>query len=441
MTDKVFPITSNNHVELLLDGEEYKEKYLSLIQKANSIIHLQTYIFSLDEFGRAVCNELIKASHRGVAIYVLVDSVGSNDFSSEVENELKSFGINFFRFNGIRLKFLYRWGRRLHHKVLLIDQTICIVGGINVQSPYDFIGDVPRLDFAVYLEGAVTLKISDYCQKLLNTECGNVFHFKNYHNKYSRNTDGYDVGISVNDWVYGHRKLTRQYALLTIEATSDITIINSYFFPRKKFMKQLAAAAKRGVRVRLILPIMSDWPSYILASEYLYEYFLKNNVEVYRWKNSILHGKLASIDGTWSTIGSYNLNYTSYQQNLEMNVNVYSRKFTQIVNFEIEKIINEGCERVHESTFSENSSFRIKISRMFFYLILSIVANLSIGLTFQDEVSKKNRFLNSLRFSASILFFIMGIFGLMLPVLPGIPFFVISFLLIYRQVLLNKKRG
>lgn len=223
------------------------------------------------------------------------------------------------------------------------------------------------------------------------------------------------------------------------DAQHQITIINSYFFPRKKFMKQLTDAVDRGVRVRLILPKYSDWPSYILASEYLYSFFLERGVEIYQWKKSILHGKLATVDHEWSTIGSFNLNYTSYQQNLELNVDIYSNEFTTFLNCEIDKLIIEGCQRVEINDFKEVCSFKTRIARLFFYLILSLIANFSIGLTFQDDYNKQHRLFHILRITGAIFFFMLGLIGSLLPLVPGFPFFIMSFLLVYKQLLMNKK--
>jgi len=199
-------------------------------------------------------------------------------------------------------------------------------------------------------------------------------------------------------------------------------------------------ARKRGVRVRLILPKYSDWPSYILASEYLYGYFLKNDVEIYQWTKSILHGKLATIDDHWATIGSFNLNYTSYQQNLEMNVNVYSEGFTAELKAKIEDIIANGCVKLDAKTFTISSPLSLRFKRLFYYLILALVANFSIGLIYQEDNNKENRFYNLLRIVGALFFLTLGFIGAILPVVPGFPFFIIAFLLVYKQILMNNKR-
>lgn len=438
MKRALFPITKNNHVEFFEDGETYYEKFLNCIRGATKSIHLQTYIFEIDRIGIKVQEELILAARRGVEVCVLVDSIGSRNLTLKAEKEFIDAGIHFCRFNGIQIKWLYRWGRRLHHKILLIDYKEAMVGGINVLYACLPGLNFPQLDFAVYLKGPETVELAHYCQR--------IFKKASQHNRpikkitdYIQVPHGYEVGISINDWINGRSKITKQYSRMTIEAQHSITIINSYFFPRKKFMRQLTEAAARGVRVRLILPRYSDWPSYIMASEYLYEYFLKRGVEIYLWNKSVLHGKLATIDQSWSTIGSFNLNYTSYQQNLEMNVDIYSEDFTKDLNEKIEGYITEGCEKIDPAIFEERYTFKVRMSRLFFYLILAIIANFSIGLSFQDDHNKEHRFYHILRILGSLFFFILGLMGALLPIIPGFPFFIISFLLVYKQILLNRK--
>ncbi len=445
MTHNFFHHSKKNKVEYFLDGSDYQKKYLNLIKNAQYNIHLQTYIFELDDFGKKVYDELILAAKRGIKIYLLIDSVGSSLFNESAEDELKSFGVFFFRFNGIQFKWLYRWGRRLHHKILLIDEEFSFIGGINVNSKFDHESKTHQLDFALFLQGSANKELTQYVQNVFKKSSGiktMIFSkiplpLLNHHPSLKKDVD---VKILVNDWVFRRWQITKDYAHKTQNAKHSITIINSYFFPRRVFMRQLSDASKRGVKVRLILPKFSDWPSYILASEFLYSYFLKNGIEIYQWNKSILHGKMAIIDHDWCTIGSFNLNYTSYQQNLEMNVNLYSEDFTKILLKEIEHLIEFGCNKIDADDFIKNCPLNIKIKRFFYYVIAALVANFSIGMTYQEDDSKGNQIYNLMRTVGATFFLILGIVGSLIPILPGFPFLIISFLLIYKQILLNKKK-
>ncbi len=387
----VFKSTTLNHIEFFEEGDAYYQSYLDLIRSAEQSIHLQTYIFEMDTFGSQVQKELIRAGLRGVKVYLLIDRFGSMNFSENSAYELVKAGVHFCRFNGFQLKWLGLWGRRLHHKVLLVDQTKSFVGGINVvSSSFGLKNAVPQLDFALYLEGPVIEALTTYCQQIFKRASTHDITFEPVRERKKSVTNPDTLlKISINDWFKRRRQIAKQYSWLVKSAKKDIVIINSYFFPRKKFMKELKLAARRGVRVRLILPKYLDWPSYVLASQFLYSYFLKNGIEIYQWKSSILHGKLATIDNTASTVGSFNLNYTSYQQNLEMNVDVSSQKFTDELNLKIENWILTGCEKIEEMEFVERASLKAKLLRFVFYLGLSFIANFSIGLAFQSPKDHK----------------------------------------------------
>lgn len=391
MRGDLFLKPSNNHVEFFEEGEAYYQRFINLIENAQATIHLQTYIFEMDRFGSQIQTILVSAAKRGVKVYLLVDRFGSMNLASDFMNKLVTSGVSFYRFNGFQFRWLGQWGRRLHHKILLVDGTKAFVGGINVLScSFGITTAVPQLDFAVYLEGPITKDLTSYCQQIYSRASRREVSFDpNSDSTRSIGDQKIKLKISINDWFSRRRQIAKQYLWLIRHAKKDIVIINSYFFPRRKFLRQLKLAVKRGVRVRLILPKYLDWPSYVLASQYLYSYLFKNGIEIYEWKKSILHGKLATFDNQASTLGSFNLNYTSYQQNLEMNVDILSQEFTEDLNQKIEYWIASGCERVLEKKFIANASLLTKILRFSYYHLLSFVSSFSVRLAFQETKARK----------------------------------------------------
>lgn len=436
MSEVLFKKTCHNKVDLLFDGNDYDELYIKLINEAVESIHIQVYIFDIDEFGKRVFESILQAKKRGVEVYVLVDAVGSNNLDEQRANTLQEAGVHFCKFNGIAFERLYKWGRRLHHKVLLTDQNKAIVGGINIVSPYvDSNFQAPRLDFAVYLEGPITKELTSYCEDLFTKNFGSVqFTLAKWPISHE---DGFEAQVSVNDWMQRRSQITKDYIDLVDGAKNEITIINSYFFPRRRFMKRLAEASKRGVKVRLILAKYSDWPSWILASEYLYYYFLKHDIEIYLWNKSILHGKIATVDGRWSTIGSFNLNYTSYQGNLEMNIDVFSDNFAKDLDKRIDDLITTGCEKVDPVEFRNIFSLP---KRFFYYLLLSVISNFSLAFIFQEDEQNHDvaKITAIARLVVAAAFMAFGIFGLLVPGIVGFPFVAISLFILSKHFILNK---
>jgi cardiolipin synthase len=399
-----------NRADFLIESDSYYNLFIELIRNAKKSVHLQTYIFDMDDFGTKVHAALKQASLRGVLVYVMLDSVGSKNFSFKNETDLNIKNIYFCRYNRFGYSWLFQWGRRLHHKVLLVDNDKSIVGGINVtKSGYGVVVNQQQMDFAVYLEGPIIIELTRYCELIFKRECQKQEKKSNlmssnhdeiinraYENKINA-TDkvvasdrSVDLQVIINDWVVKRWQISSQYSKLARNAKKSITIINSYFFPKQKFIKELIEAANHGVRVRLILPKKSDWPTYILASQYLYSYFLRNGIEIYEWEKSILHGKLSTVDGLITTVGSFNLNYTSYKQNVEMNITIFSKQFTENLDLVIQEIIDVGCKKIDKLEYASQTSFRLKTVQFFCYLILSIIASLSVILTFQDNNKHKH---------------------------------------------------
>ncbi len=389
MKNKMYKMTNHNQVTLFKDSDDYYAKYLAMIKSATISIHLQTYIFEMDTFGSSVASELLHARMRGVEVYLIVDGIGSRNLPRDIGLNFKRHGIHFYRFNILKISSFLQFARRLHHKILIIDDACAMVGGINVFKPSREIEILPRLDFAVFLRGSVVNEVIHYCEDVFWTVSKQKVKFKKMGIQDSWEP-GLKVGLSINDKFFRRTQIAKLYNRLINEAQNEISIINSYFFPSHKLKKQLIAAVNRGVRVKLILPLYSDWRSYIYASEYLYEYLLKNGIEVYQWKKSILHGKLATVDDSWATIGSFNLNFTSYQQNLELNINIFSEEFTRFLNAEIQNMITDGCDKIELDEFKKQTNMRKSILRYFFYTLLTLVSSFTCDLLFLKFNSKNN---------------------------------------------------
>ena len=214
MEHNFFQISKYNQATFFHNGKSYREEYLRLIQNAKKSIHLQTYIFMMDSFGKLVHGELIKASKRGVKVYLIVDSVGSRLLNHKSEKELIDSGINFLRFNRIQLKWLYSWGRRLHHKILLIDEQESFVGGINVLASEISASAAPQLDFAIFLKGPVIARLTQYCQMIFKKTSLKKIHFSPI-TELPPIPGGVELKIMINDWVYRRWQITRQYNHLT----------------------------------------------------------------------------------------------------------------------------------------------------------------------------------------------------------------------------------
>jgi cardiolipin synthase len=136
------------------------------------------------------------------------------------------------------------------------------------------------------------------------------------------------VRVLSNDRRRNRRQIERAYLNEIRGARERVLITNSYFIPGRRVRRALAEAARRGVSVRVLLPVDSDVPAVKYATRYLYSTLLKRGIELYEWGESILHSKTAVIDRAWCTVGTHNLDHRSWAYNLEINVVVEDPQVT-----------------------------------------------------------------------------------------------------------------
>jgi len=359
--------TIHNKVKIVRGGADYFNAIEKIADNARYTLHLQTYIFDEDETGARVANALIRAAQRGVHVYMLLDGYASKHLSSKFIAGIKDAGVQFGFFQPIFKSDLFYLGRRLHHKVIVADSNVCMVAGINVSNRYNDIGTAKAwLDWAVYAEGEVAKQLNDVCIKIWNRP---VFRKKYIDNpRYvpaPLPSEECAVRIRRNDWVYKQTEITESYRELFYHARSHITIMTGYFWPPQKLLNRMAMAAKRGVKIKLILTAKADVPLSKYTERYLYSWLFRNNIEVYEYQANILHGKIAVRDNEWLTAGSYNMNNISAFASVELNLDVKNSAIATEVTDTLDSIIEKDCLQITQAEFYTSSHV---VKRLFYYL-------------------------------------------------------------------------
>jgi cardiolipin synthase len=337
-----------SHVELVKSGTDFFEKAYEIIQKSKHKIHLQTYIFADDETGLEAIKHLADAVKRGVKVYLLIDAFGSHELKSGTIKTIKEIGINFRTYSPLFSGYKIRFGRRLHHKILIADEKEALIGGINFDNNYHLQGkDSPWLDYAVFVTGHICEETAIMCERLwsgkgyfrrrkkiapAHMEAGDKHHFVK-------------VKLQQNDWLYGKKGISRGINNSIRHAKSSVVILASYFLPGRKMRISLKNASKRNVKVKIILPGLSDVKLVKYAMTYWYAWLLRNNVELYEWNKTILHGKLIAVDDNWASIGSYNINHLSHFSSIETNLEVNNEAFSRKVKTEMDQVM-AGCNKI-----------------------------------------------------------------------------------------------
>jgi cardiolipin synthase len=357
-------------VQLVNSGEDYFTRMENIIEKAAVEIHLQMYIFSNDSTGQRIVGALKKAAKRNVKIYLLLDGFGSLYFPNQVIQELKQLGIQFRYFSPLFSASSFYLGRRLHKKVIVADQKIALIGGINIANRYHGTPIItPWLDFAVEINSPIAKDIQAHCNAVF-------FKKKSILRKkihpYLEKVDETTIQILHNDWLNKKKEISKAYIKSISNAKERIVIVGSYFLPGIKLTKALKRASDNKVKIQLILSGISDLPMTRRASCYLYSKLLRYNIELYEWNQSVLHGKAAVIDSSWTTIGSFNLNNLSSYASVEMNVGIESPSFAELFEEELEQIMLK-CEKITPENFKTRNTIRTKIINALSYYTTRII--------------------------------------------------------------------
>jgi len=365
-------------VGLIKSGSEFFDLLEQLIHQAQQYIHLQTYIFAEDETGLRIAKALMQAALRKVQVYLIVDSYASQELSNQFITKLTGAGIHFRWFKSIFKSKYFYLGRRLHHKVFVSDDKHGLVGGINISDHYNnTIQATAWLDYAIYVRGIVTQELRSVCEQRTVLRQG-FFKRKKAPamTKVRHASLGSDsVAVCVNDWVRQKKQITDVYLRMLRGAESHITIMSPYFIPGSVIMRALKQAAKRGIKIQLILAGISDVRLAKYAERYIYRSLFNKNIAIYEYKRKVLHGKISVCDDNWVTGGSYNVNNISAYASIELNLEIKDKHFASHVSRELLTVIKNDCTLITEAKYRSTNFFvRIlqhgayDIFRLLFYL-------------------------------------------------------------------------
>lgn len=363
-----------NRIELLENGENFYPAVYSAIEQAQQKVILETFIWFEDEVGRELHAVLLKAARRGVNIEVLLDGYGSPDLSDEFVNTLTSAGVVFRYYDPRPRLFGLRTNvfRRMHRKIVVIDNTVAFVGGINYSAEHvTSYGPEAKQDYAVRVEGPVVADILQFeVENLPENAPVRRWWQRRRHQTEDNRTPGEAQALFVwrdND---DHRDdIERHYLKMLANAKREVIIANAYFFPGYRLLHAMKNAARRGVRVKLIVQGEPDMPIVKVGAELLYNYLLKGGVQVYEYRRRPLHGKVALMDDHWATVGSSNLDPLSLSLNLEANLIIHDREFNQTLRDNLNAIIAKDCLRVDESMAPKRTWWNLAKSVVVFHFL------------------------------------------------------------------------
>jgi cardiolipin synthase len=360
-----------NDFTLLENGEEFFPRVFACIANAKREVIVETFILFEDKVGLQLQEALIAAARRGAQVDITIDDWGSPDLSAHYLSALRSAGVRIHSFNpwprpfGLRPHLL----RRMHRKIVVVDREVAFVGGINYSADHlkDF-GPEAKQDYAVEIHGPLVAEIHRFCHTALAEGLRHQREKRQWWRwrKQLRVTPEQlphegtaDALFVVRDNRRHMDDIERHYRIAIRSAKKRIVIANAYFFPGYFFIKELKRAARRGVDVCLILQGQPDMAWVRTASSMLYHYLLGAGVRIYEYCERPLHGKVAVMDDEWCTVGSSNLDPMSLLFNLEANVIIRDRDFTQTLAANLDRLMRNACNEITRASLGELKGWRL----------------------------------------------------------------------------------
>ncbi|MEO7760933.1 MAG: cardiolipin synthase ClsB [Casimicrobiaceae bacterium] len=364
---------AGNCVRLLQCGAEFFPALEEAIDAAREDVYLETYIYADDASGRLISSALVRAAARGVRIRIVVDGFGSSGYMGQLLDEIGRQGVEVAIYRPVTRRFPFRKARlrRLHRKLAVIDAKVAFVGGINIIDDLNGIAEPPpRFDYAVRVEGPL---LTDIC------EVANRMWFLLLWSRFrSRKTsspllvpDASPCGELSAAFVYrdnfrNRRDIEHGYLSAIGNATADVLIANAYFFPGRHFRRALIDAARRGVRVRLLLQGRVEYLLAHYAQRALYGMLLDAGIEISEYFGSFLHAKVAVVDRQWATVGSSNIDPFSLLLSREANVFVRDPAFAGLLHDSLEKAASEGARKVERARWHKRSLVDRALTTLFY---------------------------------------------------------------------------
>ncbi len=383
------PQYQSGHDLRLLEGtREFFPALIADVDAAQHEVWLETYIFDMRGDGVQVAQALERAAKRGVAVRVTVDAAGTDPLDAQWQQRFGAAGLQwrvYAQLGWARWLSPRSW-RRLHRKLVLVDGVVAYCGGINVLDDYFDPNhgklEEPRFDLAVRVQGPLVYTVWDAVNQLWwRGQAWRLARSRAYRAAMRAVRESQQrfagppappaaaigteaahnatASLVLRDNVQNRGRIERAYLAAIRSAQQEVIIANAYFVPGGRLRRALTMAARRGVRVQLLLQGKYEYFMQFHAARAVYGSLLVAGVEIYEYADSFLHAKVAVIDAQtprgWATVGSSNLDPLSLLLAREANVVVRDTGFALQLRQRLQQAISQAGHRVDASEHASRS--------------------------------------------------------------------------------------
>ncbi len=348
-------VLGGNRVEVYFDGRSAFDAMERAVDAAQTEILVESYIWKDDATGRRALDALGRATARGVAVRALADAVGSLSTKKAYWEELRRKGVNVRLFGTFLLQPF-----RDHRKILVVDRRVAFTGGMNIADEYSGGSGLGSgsggsggkahsgwRDTHARVEGSAAWEMATVFSEAWCLAGGTPLDLQPLEPPEDAPSR---VLVLDSRPGRGHEETASSLAAVVAAARERVWVTNAYFAPRRRAIRALAEAVRRGVDVRLLLPGVSDVPIVRHAGHGWFPPLLAAGVRIFEYQPSILHAKTAVADDYASVVGSSNLDFRSFHLNAECNF--------LILDDEIGRTMSKAFERDLESSKEIDSGWR-----------------------------------------------------------------------------------
>ncbi|RNI26967.1 cardiolipin synthase [Rufibacter latericius] len=336
LNDGLSPLTGGNRVKLLRNGEEKFPEVLQALREARHYIHLEYYIIENDTIGNQIKDILIQKARTGVEVRFIYDDYGSRSIRRGFAAELRAAGVEAYPFHKVHFLLLAnRLNYRNHRKIIIIDTQTAFVGGLNIADRY--INQPQGENRSLYWRdthlridgpGIYYLQYLFFCD--WNFASGKLLP---PHHRYFVAPPQPQAHTPVQIAASGPDSPMPTILFSMLQAIylaqEEVLITTPYFIPGESILQALTVAALGGVKVKLLVPGITDSALVNAAAWSYYDDMLHAGVEIYLYQKGFIHAKTMVIDGAVSMVGTANMDNRSFELNFEVNAVVYDTDTSQ----------------------------------------------------------------------------------------------------------------
>ena len=317
--------------KIVISGQAFYQGVCMDIDRAQASVDLEMYIFDDDIAGRMVAQSLIAASTRGVRVRAHVDGVGSNQWGGRLAQELVAAGVQVRIFHPLPWHF-WKWrdpvrsrfwfekifvlltkiNRRNHRKMVIIDKKLAWVGSFNISAQH-----LPKIQGGADWRDTAVRIADDRVSDLVLAFRREWSHA--YLARFLTKRPRFPRLVRINNTRKARNRLYRELLKRVGTCGKRLWVTSAYFIPEYRLLRQILDAARRGVDVRILLPMQADVRFMTWSARSFYTQLLDAGVKIFEYSPAVLHAKVLIIDD-WVSVGSSNMNFRSLFHDLEVDL-------------------------------------------------------------------------------------------------------------------------